>query len=436
MRLLRRFVEAVGLRIAVIFIGMAVSILLARVLGPTEFGYYIFAFSVVTILSVPVQAGMPMLLTKHLPKYQVAGKRPEITGILIFAVGFIIGFCGLTYAVFWAFNTWLTSQYGTYGGQETVRLAMLLLPFIALSTTLGAAIRSLDRLFLGQVVETAMRQTFLLAMLAAIAFGGVTATLNAQVAMGLHIVAAFVTTLVTAGIVLFACGLTTGFRDARYHWKPWLIALLPLSLTAGMQVILGKSDVIMLRAIAGAEEVSTYFIANQFGNLVFLSNQAVGLVVGPMLARAAQEREMDKLQLVYARGALFVFATTLPMTVLLIFFGDPLIEILFGSEYDNVYPAMLAFSIGYVFQALFGNTEMLLKVTDHEWVVLRTTGIALIGNLALNALLIPIYGALGAAVASMAVTIAVKFTLALRIRKLVGISAFALPVFPPKTPTP
>lgn len=425
MRLLRQFIQGVALRISFMAAGLGISVLLARSLGADSFGHYVFALSVATIIAIPVQAGLPMLLTKHLPKYQVTKDDGRIKGLLAFTFLFIASFSGLVLIVYWGFDSWLTGYFGRYAGREVVHIAMLLVPFIALATSLGAAIRSLGRLFLGQVIETGMRQVLLLAMLSAAALGAAGAQFNAEDAMWLNVAAALTTTLVAAPIVWLACGVTRGLADSRIEWRAWTVTLLPLSLISGLQIILSKSDVIMLRGMVGGEEVALYFIANQLGNLVFLSNIVMRLVTGPMLARAIQKNDVETVQYVYARGALFVFLSTIPLAIVLIGFGPSIVDAVFGLEYRDAFPAVVAFAVGYMAQALFGNTELLLKITDNEWVVLRAMGGAIFANLSLNALLIPMLGALGAAIASMAVTVAVKFYLARQIQSRVGISAFA-----------
>ncbi len=425
MPLMRHFVEAVGLRIVVMAAGLGISVLLARVLGAEEFGHYVFAFSVVTILSTPVQAGLPLLLTKNLPKYQVVGDLARLRGLLVFALLFTLVFTVLALVAFWGVDYWLSRQVGGYAGREAVHLAILLLPFIALSTSLGAATRSLGRLLVGQVIETGLRQFTLLAMLGAVALGAAGARLSAEMAMQFHIAAAIVATAVGGVVLVLGCGVVRGTAGMSIEWRKWALTLVPLSLIAGLQIILSKTDVVMLRGLIGAEEVAIYFIANQLGNLVLLANQAVRMVNGPMLARAVQKQDLGALQHAYSRGALFVFLFALPSAVFLLLFGAPILEVVFGPEYRSAYPVVAVFAIGYVIQALFGNTELLLKVTDNERVVMRTMMLAIIANMGLNALLIPWLGAIGAALTTITVTLCLKGYLSREIRCRVGISAFA-----------
>lgn len=425
MSLLGKFINAIWVRLVVMGSGMGISVLLARIMGAEEFGHYVFAFSVATLLAIPVQAGLPVLLTKNLPKYDVTDDMARIRGILVFTVLSIAAFSAVAFLGYWIFDCWQARQFGTYEGRDAVHLAVLLVPLIALSTSLGAAVRNLGRLLTGQIIETGLRQLLLLGILAAVALGFLATELSAESAMVLHIVASILTVLVGVIALLFACDLGSKFRELSIDWKAWSVALLPLSLIASLQIILGKSDVIMLRGIAGAEEVAIYFVANQLGNLAFLSNQAVAMVAGPMMSRAVQQGEIGTVQTLFVRSALFVFVMALPMAVALLMAGEPILDSVYGAEFVDAYPAVIAFALGYVIQALFGYPELLLKFTEHEWLVLRMMIFAVFANLGLNAMLIPWGGALGAALASMAVTLAVKLYMCLDLRRKIGVATFA-----------
>ncbi|WP_181918932.1 lipopolysaccharide biosynthesis protein [Wenzhouxiangella sediminis] len=425
--LARKFIQALGLRICVLLVGFATSVLLARILGPTEFGYYLFAFSLMTLIAIPVQAGMPMLITKKLPQYDHGEQHPLIKGLLIQCAFLIVIFSAIAIAGINTFNLWWFRTSGGYEGMEVVVWGSLLIPLIAFATLSGAAIRSLQRHFVGQAVETALRQALLLALIGSLSIIFNSAfSLDATQAMILHILAGLATALI--GWLALAHTFTFDWHKVSVHFKTrqWLKNLAPLAVIAGMTVILGKTDIIMLRILAGADEVAHYYVAAQFGMLVFISAQGVRLVNGPLLAREAKTGNRPYMQRIYSQGALFVFLTTIPTAMILILFGRPIIELIFGAPFIAAYAAVIVFSVGYMLQALFGTTEIILKIMDHEATIVRAFAVAIVANILINAILIPPLGIFGAALASMTVTIASKLYLSLQIYRKIGIRAFAI----------
>jgi len=57
---------------------LTVSVLLARFLGPVEYGIYAFAFAAVTLLAIPVQMGLPLLVVRE----TAAGRAREDPGLV------------------------------------------------------------------------------------------------------------------------------------------------------------------------------------------------------------------------------------------------------------------------------------------------------------------------------------------------------------------
>ena len=70
------------MRLFQIPIGLGVSILLARFLGPEQFGQYTFVMVLVPLLALPITGGMQNLLTREVAAYSHAGKWRLYKGIL------------------------------------------------------------------------------------------------------------------------------------------------------------------------------------------------------------------------------------------------------------------------------------------------------------------------------------------------------------------
>src|SRR5699024_10419975 len=60
------YAQSMGIRIANAFLSLGVSILMARLLGPDEYGKYAILLSLATILGIPFQAGLPKTMTRDI----------------------------------------------------------------------------------------------------------------------------------------------------------------------------------------------------------------------------------------------------------------------------------------------------------------------------------------------------------------------------------
>lgn len=109
---------------------------------------------------------------------------------------------------------------------------------------------------------------------------------------------------------------------------------------------------------------------------------------------------MKKLQKMITKSSRAIFAFSVVIVAVLVVVGEPLIRIAFGSEYTGAYWPLLILCIGQLVNASMGAVANVLNMTGHER---DTTLIVFIGallNVALNFLLTPILGMVGAALAT------------------------------------
>ena len=90
--LLRGGVGSVVIRITNVFLGAILTVFLARLLGPTGYGTYIFIFSLVSIIAIPAQFGIPRLVVRETARAQVNDDWPLMRGMWRWATGMVLTF--------------------------------------------------------------------------------------------------------------------------------------------------------------------------------------------------------------------------------------------------------------------------------------------------------------------------------------------------------
>jgi len=161
--------------------------------------------------------------------------------------------------------------------------------------------------------------------------------------------------------------------------------------------------------------------------------QVVNLTIGPHIARLHAQGDMGRLQRLVTFSTRAQFFFTLPFVVMLIFFGEGLVTLAFGQEFV---PALLPLSIlalGQLVNAASGSVGLLLAMTGHERDAARSVVLAAIVNVSLNAILIPPYGAAGAAAAGAVTLAAWNLAMCWAVRQRLGIDSLAFSIFPIKT---
>jgi O-antigen/teichoic acid export membrane protein len=107
---------------------------------------------------------------------------------------------------------------------------------------------------------------------------------------------------------------------------------------------------------------------------------------------------MKQLQTMTTKSARIILLLSLPFAIILITSGKYILFI-FGEEFTTGYDILIILSIGQLFNAAMGSVGLLLTMTHHEKDMLWGIVIGFAINIILNIVLIPLYGAVGAALA-------------------------------------
>jgi O-antigen/teichoic acid export membrane protein len=122
-------------------------------------------------------------------------------------------------------------------------------------------------------------------------------------------------------------------------------------------------------------------------------------VVAPLIARLHATGRHDELQHMTKLAAKGICLMTLPIALVLLIFGRQILE-LFGEGFSAGYPVLAILVCGQLVNALAGPVGYLMSMTGHQNKAAAIVGFSACLNLALNGLLIPLWGMLGAAIAT------------------------------------
>jgi len=128
------------------------------------------------------------------------------------------------------------------------------------------------------------------------------------------------------------------------------------------------------------------------------------MALAPQLARLYNAGEKEKLQRVVTLSVRAVCAISLPVALVLIVWGEPIVGFVFGNEYSGAADALAILCIGQLINTSAGSVGAVLSMTGNDQLVFIGALLALTVNTVLALVLIPAYGLTGAAV-SFAVSI-------------------------------
>lgn len=412
-------------RVLAILAGFTSSVVLARVMGPSEYGVYAFVFAIITILSLPVQMGLPTLIIRETAKACANQDWSLLRGIWSWAGRTITASSLLMLG---AVLIWLIIYGDSMSPHrmEAFLWGLPLLPLLAFADARGAALLGLGRIFQGQFPDQVLHP-ILLALFAGSAAWVFSMQVNAKVALSFSVLAAF--SAFVLGAVFLVRARPKELREtthSRIEHRQWMGAILPLSIIVGLQVIIGNTSLVMLGFFEADAEVAIYRVALSISSIATFGLVTSYTVIQPYIVRLSAENNLRSLQILLSAGAFAALAVTLLVLGVYIFSGKYLLEFLYGNGYVAAYSPLIVLTIGSALHAIFGMGGGLLTMTGYERYVLRSSALTASLNVALNLLLIPNYGAIGAALATAIALVAGQLLAYFMAKRLLGLDGSPL----------
>lgn len=418
--LARAMAGSAGLRIIGMGLGFLVGVQLARGLGPAGYGVYGLAMSVIALMMVPTEFGVPQLITREVSAAQASGD----TGLLRRLVRWSARLIGLNTLVLGAI-AFFAFALGWVQAEPEFRAAiwwgLALLPIVALSNVCSAALRGLYRVVEGQVAELVIRPALcsLLLLTVTIAMGA--AFLTPARAMACNVLAA------GAGAIFALWKLAPGLRAKAAPaagLRPienWLGSALPLAMGDGMRVLTGHLAILVLGVAAARSEVGLYRVAYGIYTVATLPSALLNVACSPMLARLHEEGRPDAIQRMNAWMTGLLVAAALVFLLPFLLFGKQLIATVFGQDFSESNNILLVLLGGELVSALLGHPTIVLNMLRHDRAVTRFSLFSLLLNVATCLLLVPAHGAIGAAIGVSGAQVAWRLMASWHARRHLGL---------------
>lgn len=413
-----------GLHLSATVLAVVTSIVLARILGPAGYGAYAFAFAVVNLLGVPAVVGFDQLTIREVSAFVTSGEHGAAAGLLRradqLALAASLLLAGLTGALVLLFGG---------GWDPLLREALLAglpaVPLLALVRVRQGALQGLRRVVRGQLPETVVLPVLFLALVG-IQFVLPGRSLDATTAVVLHVAAALGALAVAWLMLRRHLPEEVAAAEPRYRTRAWLASAVPLFLVAGLYVINSRADTVMLAGFKGPEPVGVYNVASRGAGFVAFFQMAAQRALAPTISRLHERSERERLQRVITAAVRVVAALSLPVALLFVLAGGPILAWIYGAEFTAGAPALAILAVAYLLAVATGPVSYLLMMTGHERDAARAVGVGAALNVALNALLIPPWGVAGAAVGTGVSMVVFNVLLAWQVRRRLDLRATVL----------
>lgn len=398
------------------------GVLLARLLTVEGFGLFVLALSTAMILAVPASLGLPNLITRYISKYEVDNDLSAIKGLLIQSNSFVAYSTLVIYAISAALY-WLWWHSLDPVLVHTMLYGFLIIPLMGYGALRAASLRGMKLIILAELPDTLVRNSLMtLGILVCTIMG---ASLTPVSAMQLMVLAtAFGFVLGYAFQKKYVLSMLKGVVPS-FASREWLREGIPFSINSGTQIVKSRILTYVLAVFGSIEAVAVFEVAVRGAKLVSFTLDALNRAIAPFISSAYERRQRETLQRVVKKTSRLVFLSSLPVAIVFVVGGPPLVQWIFGVEYDVAFIPLIILCAGELVSALAGSVGLLLNMTGNQAVFSRSNILALVINAVISIPLVSYFGAIGAATIYSLVLILQNFWLLHFVYKELRINATA-----------
>ena len=409
-----------------LLVNFAVQVLIVRYLSKEGYGAFAYALSLVLVGESIVTLGLDRAITRFVPIYEERGQWDRLFGTLVLAFGTVLGLGAVLVLLVVGLQGWLA---GSIIGDPQVVSVLAILAALAPIQAYDGLLIGMFAVF-GNAWAVFVRKHVLGPMLKLAAVGALI-----LVGSGVEFLAAGYVAAGLLGVVIYSfmlwrllsrrgliarlktSGMTIPAREV-------LGFALPLLSSDLVYVVLTASDVILLEHFHSTTEVAAFRVVHSAAVLNQIVFTSFALLFTPLAARYFARGDAEGINLLYWRTATWMAVFSFPIFAMTFSLAGPVTITLYGAEYRDsaIYLALL--SLGYYFNVALGFNGLTLKVFGRLRYIVTLNILAAVANVGLNLILIPRYGALGAAIGTTATLILHNLLKQAGLRLTTGISLF------------
>lgn len=412
----------IGTGIGMFFAYLA-SVIVARLLGPSDFGLISLASTVATIASTIVLVGMPEGIVRFIALYKGVNDQGRIKSVIISSLSIVVPLSLVAGLFLFFFSDLISIRiFNKPDLTMILKIFSFSIPFYSIFAIFIYAIGGFQELkymvYIRDIFQNSVRLFFILILLL-LGYG----------IYGVAIVYTFtIITLPFASLFylnkifpVFSKKIKSISMKKELFSYSW-----PLMFAGILGLVMGWIDTLMLGYLLEAKDVGIYRASMTTASLVLIIPSSFASIFFPVITEFYSRGEKKEFENINAVVTKWILMIVLPLVLLMIIFSKQILYILYGVEYMAGAFVLSILGIAYFITAIFSPTNQLIPVIGRTKLIMINTSIGALLNVLLNFLLIPIYAINGAAIATTISLLVVNALAFLEVRAITNIKPIRL----------
>lgn len=396
-RAIRDVAGSLFLRVASTLLQVGLAILVARILPLESFGLYALVMSWVLVLVVPAMVGTTQFVQREIAVARSREQWERVKGLFRWSTHTV---SAVSFLIFMAASAWILIRIPSGNSDRyAFWIGFMSIPGLALMQLWQAQLRAWGSVLAGQIPTAIIRPLIfcLLLLVMGIVFANIETT--ASLVLVVHLTAVLIALGMTVFLKLRHVHIPRSTQPVAEPWK-WFRLSSRFTLLGGLAIINSRIGILMVGDMLGKADTGLFMVAVKGADLLLVGLMAANIALSPRMASFYDAGKIEKLQQMITRTYRIVALITIPVVLLFVFLGDFFLSI-FGSDYVAAWPALIILSFAQLLSVLGGPVGGMLNMAGQERLTMTGIAISVLVNVAANAVLIPIMGINGAALATV-----------------------------------
>jgi O-antigen/teichoic acid export membrane protein len=378
--------------------GYVFKVYLAHFLGAEALGIYALGMTIIGLLGILNGLGLPDSAVRFVALYS-ASKRVEALRALLWNGSWMLLAANLIFAAgLLKVGPWIATHF--YHSPQLVRY----IPLFALIMITGALNTFFSKVLAGY--KEVGRRTMITRFVSSPLTMGVTVLL---IALGgglwgylvAQIVSAVVVTALLVSLVWRLTPVAARSPDVKKLWiepQVWTFSATMFGIGL-MEFFMGQADRVALGFYRSAHDVGIYAVAAALIAYEPIILQSVNQIFAPVIADIHTRGELVLLGRLFQTLTKWMLGLTFPLAMVIITYARPIMRI-FGHDFEAGWPILVIGTCGQLVNCGVGSAGCLLFMSGNQRRLIRVQAVMAVVMVVLCIELVPLWGALGAAVAA------------------------------------
>ncbi len=387
-------------------IGFIFTYILARYLGAEDFGYYKLSLTFVIILSAISNFGLSAGIKRFIPIAQGNKNQREIWGVIQIGAGipFLASILITVLTIIFA-DTIALGMFDKPQLAQYLRLMSVAIPLSAIMSSMA----EISIAFKNMRYPVITREGVVNVVKLSLAIVAILLGLGLVGVIVAYVIASIVGTLLMIYFVNKIFPLKRPISEAQRKTREILNFSIPVWLSKLLNQFSKNLETLVLGMFGIISEVGVYSVLINISNIGKMGFIAIRTISYPIFAELHSQGKLKELKDFYKTTAKWAFTINLPIFLTITIFAENILFI-FGEEFTTGKLGLVILASSIIYDAATGACGAVLNMAGYSRINFINSIVYLITTLALDFILIPKYGLVGAALAG-AITIVIVNTL-------------------------